>query len=610
LLWAACCGAAHGLAQEQDATPETQEQNPSGSSQTQASGLESNANNPQKNAPTAQTTVRGVVRNAVTGAGLERALVHIEGEAETGVLTDGEGRFELKDVPVGPQTVRVRKPGFHDRLYASEEMGYETDGPAHNVLVAAGMAELEFRLTPAPAIFGRVELTTGDAGDGIEVALLKQTVHNGRAVWEEAERTRTNGSGRYRFAGLAEGVFVVATLPALESEPAVTAVATGRGSDVKRWGYRAMYYPSVRKFGGAAKLKLNAGDKVEANLILELEPFYTVTAAVTLSGGKPFEGGKGFFDSPPHARLLDANGRTLPYPVAWDAASKTFQASLPNGSYLLAAGTTATDPDRSHNGKINSGTTRGQTMLQGLTEFAVEGHGVAGLRVPLSTQTGWPIQVRLSSSASGTLPNRLSGGRSLRDLVSVTAVPAGDPGLASSDTLETVNAVPNRPDGLLLAVEWPAPMWLTVEVNDRSVCVESFTAGSVNLAREPMSVPEVGLAPPMDLTLTDRCGKLTMALPAALAAFLPGDEPFYTVYVTPEFSTPVSIAPLTVHASNGQTVSLDGLTPGRYRVYTLRQPVRLEWRDTEAMAALGLRGQEVTVDSAGAAQLVLEVGER
>ena len=113
----------------------------------------------------------------------------------TGALTDGEGRFEIPGVPVGPQTIRVRKPGFQDRPYASEDVGYQDDGPAHSVLVAAEMPDLDFALSPTSAIHGRVDLSTGDPAQGISLTLLKQVVRNGRAVWAQNGTTKTNGNG-------------------------------------------------------------------------------------------------------------------------------------------------------------------------------------------------------------------------------------------------------------------------------------------------------------------------------------------------------------------------------------------------------------------------------
>jgi len=242
----------------------------------------------QTASPSAVVNLRGVVRSATSGEPLPRALVRIEGDADTGSLTDGEGRFEIPSVPVGPQTIQVRKPGFMDRPYATEEVGYQAEGPAHSVLVAAGMPDLEFTLTPTSAIHGHVELSTGDPAEGITVTLLKQVVHNGRSVWAGDGTTRTNGDGAYRFAGLPEGVYTLQTQPALESEPAVTVVATGSASNVARTGFPGVFYPEAQEFSAAGRIRLASGDQAEANLSLTLEPFYTVTASAFFPDGRPF----------------------------------------------------------------------------------------------------------------------------------------------------------------------------------------------------------------------------------------------------------------------------------------------------------------------------------
>jgi hypothetical protein len=154
------------------------------------------------------------------------------------------------------------------------------------------------------------------------------------------------------------------------------------------------------------------------------------------------------------------------------------------------------------------------------------------------------------------------------------------------------------------------PHWISVQVNDRSLCVDSFTAGGFNLAREPLDVALGSSPPAMELTLRDDCAKLALSLPPTISEFLPGDEPFYTVYVVPDFDTTADIPPMNMHPSSGATLTVDGLTPGNYHVYVFDRPVRLEYRNPAAIAALPTPGQAVTLTAGTTSNLVLEVPER
>src|SRR6478735_11031351 len=84
------------------------------------------------------TTVHGIVRVGASGEPLAHALVRIGGDASTGVLTDGEGRFEIADVPAGPQEFTITKPGYLDEAEAGEDsIAWNAHGFGHNVIVAA-----------------------------------------------------------------------------------------------------------------------------------------------------------------------------------------------------------------------------------------------------------------------------------------------------------------------------------------------------------------------------------------------------------------------------------------------------------------------------------------
>ena len=565
----------------------------------------------QNAAARAVATMHGAVRNAATGEPLPRALVRIEGDADAGMLTDGEGRFEIPGVPVGPQTIRVRKPGFHDRPYATEEVGYQADGPAHSVLVAAKMPDLVFMLSPTSAIHGHVELSTGDPAQGIALTLLKQVVRNGRAVWAQDGATKTSGDGTYRFAGLPDGIYALSSQPALESEPAVTVVAVGSGASIARGGYPSVYYPGAREFSAAGRIRLAGGEQAEANLLLTLEPFQTITARAVFPNGRPFAGNgssEGQLNAQLHAVLvLDAAGRRLPYNGQFDTATHSLQASLPDGTYTLFVEVASDEPNASGQGNATGRASRKQTVFSGFAEFSVAGHAVANLRIPLAPMPSWPIHLRALHTVLGQAQNATVG-RGLQTMVTETATDAGEAPMdgSGSDAI----AEDAGPDLLEINSAGPGPHWIDTQVNDRSLCVDSFRAGGTNLAREPLNLNLTAAPPPLELTLRDDCTKLELELPQALAAFVPGEEPFYTVYVVPDFDTTADVPPMTVHPSSGAALTLEGLTPGSYHVYTFDRPVRLEYRNPAVLAALPTPGQAVTLSAGATSNLVLEAPGR
>jgi hypothetical protein len=550
--------------------------------------------------PTAFVPVRGVVRNAATGQPLPRVLVRIEGDADAGALTDGEGRFEFPAVPLGPQTFRLLKPGFRDRPYATEDVAYQSDGPAHSVLVAAQMPELNFHLAPTCAIHGHIDLSTGDPAQGITVVLVKQVIRNGRAVWAQNGTTRTNGDGAYRFASLPHGTYVVYTQPALESELAVATVAEGSAANVARGGYRGVFYPDARDFSGAARIRLAGGDQAQANLSLTRETFHTVLATPYFPNGRPFVPNSpaetGFDASLSSASIFDGAGHRLSYAAQFDTESHSIQVSLPDGAYTLLVSVATNEPVTETQGKAN----RKPSSFAGFVEFSVAGHAVPNLRIPLGLNPSWPVRIRAERTSLGA---RQPAGQGLQSMVSVTTTDAGELQTEGSGGQTTAEAL--GPDLLDLSSAGFGPVWINTQVNDRSLCVASFTAGGTNLAREPLNLSLATGPPLMDLTLRDDCGTLALELPPALADFVPGEEPFYTVYVVPDFDTTVDIPPMNVHPSSGPTLTLDGLTPGNYHVYVFNAPVRLEYRNPAALAALRRPGQAVMLSPGTVTNLML-----
>ncbi len=563
---------------------------------------------PSASLPSATVTVHGLVRNSLTGEPLARALVRIEGDASDGALTDGEGRFEIPGLPPGPQLFETLKPGFQDRPFpAGTSLMDGAAGEPHNVIVAAQMPDLVFTMAPTCAIHGQVELSTGDPAQGITVQLLKRNVQDGHVVWQAASATRSTSTGAYRFGGLSEGIYAVFTMPAMESEPATSLVAAGSAAHIVRDGYASVFYPDARDLAGAAKIRLSDGEQAQANFNLALEPFHSVTAAAALPAGKA--------DAPDTAEdrrgnvynavVLDALGHQLPYNAEYDGSTHTIQSLLPDGAYSFLLTATPMPTTRfagrfsSDGGPISFRSVQNGGPMVGSVDFTVAGHGISNLRVPMSPAHGSTVQVTLVRGGGGQAQNGQSQGGEILVMLSQSGGWLAD-GMMS--TFAQGNGI-GPMEGSYLP---PGPYWVHTRIAQRGYCESSFTAGGASLAREPLVLGLSGTTAPLELTVRDDCAKLTLSLPPAIAGLTVGEEPFYTVYVVPDFDSTVDLEPVTLRPSTGATVTLQGLTPGSYHVYAFDSPVALEYRNRTAVAALPDGGQEITLPPDGASNLVVE----
>ena len=551
-------------------------------------------------------TVHGLVRNGTTGEPLPRALVRIEGDASTGTLTDGDGHFEIPGVPSGPQELQVIKPGYFDDASEAAAAG-SWENPigayAHNVIVAAPMPDVVFTMSPADAIRGQVQLSTGDPAERIGVVLLRRTVQDGRLVWQSVSTTKTNSEGAYRFGGLADGVYVVYTEPATDSESATNLVESGNGNKVARSGYASQFYPEARDLAGAARIRLANGTQEDANLTLALEPFHAVTAAVAFPAGRQGADAEQSGTSL-SALVMDAEGRQLPYTAQYDPETRTVQALLPDGTYSLLVTATTTRQvfklamDARLAGTNSISVAPDAAPMTGQADFSVAGHAVSNLRVPLSAQHGNPVQLSVLRTAAQP-----------PGAASAAFVTLSQTGGWISDGMVSAYAQGNTSGPLPTTYAPPGSYWAHTSISQKNLCEGSFTAGGADLAREPLVLGLSGAAAPLILTLRDDCASLTLALSGAMTALVPGEEPFYTVYVVPDFSTTQDVVPQTLRSSTGGTVTLQGLTPGSYHVYAFDKPVVLAYRDPATLAALPNPGQAVTLAPGEAANLVVEAPE-
>ncbi len=549
--------------------------------------------------------VHGVVLNSASGEPLPRALVRLTGDRSAGALTDGEGRYELPDIPLGPQQFEIIKPGFLDETAeASAAAGGDTRDFAHTVIVVPEMPDVVFKMAPANSIHGQVQLSTGDTAQGIEITLLRQTVQSGRLIWQlvlpGATTTRTNADGAYRFGGLADGTYVLYSAPAMESEPDAL-VYRNSAHTMDRGGYASQFYPEARDLAGAAKIHLHGGEQAEANLALTLEPFHAVVATAYLPGGRtaqeftPDQPGTTF-----SAVMTDSQGHQLPYVAQYDQATRTVQALLPDGNYVLVV--TAGRPTLVVRRGRTATALRDEGPFTGAVEFSVAGHAVTNLRIALANAHSNLVAVNLARTSTQT--NGPSPGADGGDSVFLTVSQTGG---WIGDGMVSTFAIGSFAGPLNTSFAQPGTYWVHTNLADKHVCESSLTAGGSNLAREPLTLGISGSSPPVTLNLRDDCARLTLTLPATAAGSGNGEEPFYTVYVVPDFDTTEDVITQTLRPSTGGKAIWEGLTPGSYHVYVFDKPVALAYHDRATLNALPNAGQAIDLGPSADASLVLEV---
>lgn len=556
-------------------------------------------------ASSARVTVHGVVLNASSGEPLPRALVRLTSSGAMGTLTDGDGRYEFADIPVGPQLFEIKKPGFLDETAeAVEASGGDMRGFAHTVIVAADMPDVNFKMSPTNSIHGQVQLSTGDVAQGIELTLLKQSVQNGRLVWQLVTIAKTNADGAYRFGGLADGSYVVYTAPAMDSETLGPLAIPNNARNIERSGYASQFYAEARDLAGAAKIQLHGGEQAQADLLLTLETFHAVTAtAFPPSGGA----GQDFTPGRPgttfSAIVTDIQGHQLPYVAQYDQATHSVRALLPDGSYTLVV--TAGRPTLVVRSRGIATAARDDGPYTGAVEFSVAGHAVTNLRIALANAHSNPVQVNLMRSNSQT--NGPSANMDGEDSVFLTLSQAG--GWIGDGMMNTFAMGPST-GPLNTSIAQPGTYWMHTNLADKHVCEGSLTAGGTNLAREPLTLGISSSTPPVTLNLRDDCARLSLTLQATAAGSGAGEEPSYAVYVVPDFDSTEDVIPQTLHPWAGGNTTLEGLTPGNYHVYVFDKPVALAYHDRAALDALPNTGQAIELTPSANATLMLEVPNR
>lgn len=246
--------------------------------------------------------IKGRLVSADSGNPIRRAQIRLSGPDIMTKLsaTDGDGRFEFKDLPAGRFMMSATKSGFVTVNYG-QKRPFE---PGKPIELGDGQAieNADIVMPRGSAITGRIVDEFGDPVADTVVTALRSTWANGRRRLQPAGRTATtNDLGQYRIYGLPPGeYFVSATVRGTQEfmvaeMSAVMAVramsVAGSADDAPTSGYAPTYYPGTPNGQEAQKLMVALGQEAQ-NTDFGLVPvrLVTVSGSVITSDGRPAEG--------------------------------------------------------------------------------------------------------------------------------------------------------------------------------------------------------------------------------------------------------------------------------------------------------------------------------
>ena len=174
---------------------------------------------PGRKAKTGTGRLRGRVVAADTGSIVRRAQVRISSPdiGTKTAFTDGQGRYEFRDLPAGQFNVSVSKSGFVTMQYG-QTRPFEPGRPI-DLVDAQVMEKADVALPRGSVVSGRVLDEFGEpVADATVTAMRKEYSMGKRRLAQSGRGSTTNDLGQFRLFGLPPGEYYVsATVRSFES---------------------------------------------------------------------------------------------------------------------------------------------------------------------------------------------------------------------------------------------------------------------------------------------------------------------------------------------------------------------------------------------------------
>ncbi len=499
-------------------------------------------------------SVSGTVVNEGTGESIPRAMVTLIGSPMRYAFSDSNGSFTIEGVPAGHRIIHAQKPGY----FGPQERGGSRS--VQSVEVGANSDAIVIKLAAENVIYGRLTESNGQPIESVGMRLVQRVLRNGAWRMESRSSANTDDDGAYRFANLQPGTYYVTAGPDVSHRETLF-----NDPGVPRTGWPGMYYPQAPDLASAAPIRVTSGQKVQADMVMNRVPLYTVSGIVV--GALPDKGVS--------VQVLNSSGDFVAAGVRFHRATGEFETHLPPGSYRLKAYSQA-----------------GEQQLRSDVRLTVE-KDLTQLQLALQPAVSIPIHARMDDRAQNSGQSATSRvfvfGRDKNDSLPVSVhLIASEPGLPDAYSINggtqgnRTLSLPSVEPGRYAAEFSPYGGWY----------VESAQCGSTDLLTEELVVT-AGTSCMLELTLRNDGGTLNATVEGAKSAgpgmALLAPARGRTIPHPLPFDTPGSGKPAQINA--------DGLAPGEYLLYAFDNPEGVEYSNPEVLRFFASQATHVTISS-------------
>jgi Carboxypeptidase regulatory-like domain len=192
------------------------------------------------------------------------------------VLTPNDGKFKFEVEP-GQYRLRVQRNGYATQEYGQRVMGGA--GTTINLTAGQAMRDVQFKMTPAAVVTGRVRDFRGEPITGVQVSLLR-SIYNvqGQRTLSSVAGSMTDDRGEYRVFWVPPGRYIVSV--AAQTSSLLLATLGGQTFFVDR-NFPTTYYPGTAEASRAVTLDVPSGREVTGiDVVVNPPPTYRIRGRV------------------------------------------------------------------------------------------------------------------------------------------------------------------------------------------------------------------------------------------------------------------------------------------------------------------------------------------